>query len=259
MTIVRPRSRCTRCLEFIRWYDNIPVASYLLLGGRCRFCRAAISPRYPLVELLTAVLFFFSAYQSLVGRPPSGDEFDAVVTMAARWFILAMIVTASFIDMDFRILPDEITKPGLVLSLAAVTAFPHLHDANPILARIPGHLGGLVSACTGALAGGGIIVVVRRLGKLIFRKEAMGEGDIFYLAFLGAYLGYQGAGITFILACLYGSVIGIFWLLLRKDHYIPFGPFLSLGALTMMFFSPHVHAAIRWYQGLLRGGGGGGG
>jgi leader peptidase (prepilin peptidase)/N-methyltransferase len=252
MSIVRPRSRCTRCLNLIAWYDNIPVISYLLLGGKCRHCRNPISARYPLVELLTAVLFTATAYRYLYG--PGDDEMHKTVAMFAQLYVLAALVVASFIDIDFRILPHEITISGIIVSIVAVTAFPFLHEGSKVLAFFPNwpNVGGFVSAGFGGFIGGGVIYIIGVLGEKVFKKEAMGMGDVWYFAFLGAYLGALNVLVAFVLACLFGSIIGIVRFFFTKDHYIPFGPFLSLGALAMIFFSKEVYKLFDMYQNWIR-------
>jgi leader peptidase (prepilin peptidase)/N-methyltransferase len=250
MSIVRPRSRCTRCLRLIPWYENLPVLSYLALGGRCRGCRAPISARYPLVELLTGTLFAATAYQHLaLGR--GRDEFETAVVTVVQMYLIACLIVDSFIDMDFRILPLEISQSGIVLSLVAVTAFPFLHAGSPILdLKVNAHLAGALSAAFGVLVGGGVIYAIMVFGKMVFRKDAMGEGDAWYWAFLGGFLGAQDILVALVLACFFGSFIGSIRYFFSKDHYIPFGPFLSMGALTMMFFGDRVYGFVRWYQTL---------
>lgn len=260
MSIVRPRSRCTRCLQGIAWYDNIPVVSYLLLGGKCRRCGQSISVRYPLVELLTGLMMFACAYQWLVVRWGRGyDEFEATVGLVAQMYVVAALIAASFIDLDFRILPHEITLSGIVISIVAVTAFPWLHRGESVVELLArsgtnAHLAAGASAVFGAFIGGGMVYFVRVVGSWVFRKEAMGMGDVWYFAFLGGYLGSLDILIAFVLACFFGAFIGSLMYFITKDRYIPFGPFLSLGVLAMIFFSDQVQQAIHWYQGLMRPG-----
>jgi leader peptidase (prepilin peptidase)/N-methyltransferase len=275
MSVVRPRSRCPKCLRMIAWYDNLPVLSWLLLGGRCRGCGLPISPRYALVELLTAGLFFVAAWRQVHAPGPGWER--AVAFAAQAWF-LSVLIVCTFIDLDFRILPDELTLSGIVVGLAVSTAFPFVHVGSPLpfggegaLARLlggpegsglPASLAGLLRAALGALVGGGALYLVGYLGKWAFRKrieklgetEAMGLGDVKYMAMIGTLLGWRGVLLTFVVACVLGSVFGILKLVvLRRMGYAPFGPFLSLGALALLFWSRHVDRAIQAYMDLIRG------
>lgn len=250
MSIVRPRSRCVTCLRPIHWYENVPVLSYAFLRGKCAGCGARISLRYPLVELLTAGLVALIVWTRLFPAPNPADPFDRWVLILAQVYVAASLIAATFIDFEFRILPDSITKTGIVTGVLASAAFPILHRHEPIAAIANPHLSSLVAAALGALTGGGLILVVRVVGSWIFRKEAMGEGDIYYMAFIGSFLGWKAVLLTFFLGCLIGSVYGIAQLVITRDRYVPFGPFLSLGALVMMIFPEWIFAALAWWFGL---------
>ncbi len=252
MSLVRPRSRCPRCLGLVAWHDNIPVFSWIALGGRCRHCRAPISPRYALVELLTGALFLYAGWRNLYGSPAPGPE--RAVRFAVESAFVGAMIACTFIDLDFRILPDEITIPGTIVALGASAMFPFLHEPLPVAVRGP-HLAALAASALGALVGGGAIYLVGLFGRLVFRKEAMGLGDVKYMAMAGALLGWRGVLLTFVLACLFGSIFGIGkFAAVRRMGYVPFGPFLSLGALAMLFWAPWVDRAIRTYLGLFRRG-----
>lgn len=252
MSVVRPRSRCPRCLRTIPWYDNIPVLSWVALRGRCRGCRAPISPRYAAVELLTGALFAWAAARQLWGPNDPGAR-EAAVFLVHAWFLGSMVVCA-FIDLDFRILPDEVTLPGVVLGLAVSAAFPFLHEGG-----LPGAIGnrplaGLAASALGAVVGGGTLWGVGVVGKLVFRKEAMGFGDVKYMAMIGSVLGWKGVLLTFVLACLFGSLVGVGkYVAVRRMGYVPFGPFLSAGALVMLLAPEWVDRALRAYLEFLRG------
>ena len=251
MSLVRPRSRCPKCLAPIAWYDNIPVASWILLGGKCRRCRAPISPRYALVELLTGFLFLWAGWRQLYGSSAPGAE-RAIRFSVEAAFVGAMIV-CTFIDLEFRILPDEVTLPGVIVAAGASGLFPFLQAPLPLPIREP-HLAALAASGLGALVGGGAIYLVGLFGRLVFRKEAMGLGDVKYMAMAGALLGWRGVLLTFVVACLFGSVFGIGrFVAVRRMGYVPFGPFLSLGALAMLFGSSWVDRAIRAYLEFCRG------
>jgi leader peptidase (prepilin peptidase) / N-methyltransferase len=246
MSISNPsRSRCPRCLNWIAWYDNLPVVSWTVLGGKCRHCRNPISIRYTLVELLTGGLFLYAGYRAIYHGMPGWQQ--GVRFALEAWFLSALIVS-TFIDLEFRILPDEITLSGVVIGLAASAAFPFLQRGLPTVIEQP-NLAALTASALGAVVGGGSIYLVGFLGKLVFRKEAMGFGDVKYMAMVGAVLGWRGVLFTFVIACLWGSIFGIGKLILtRRMGYVPFGPFLSVGALTMLFFSAFVDRAVKAYM-----------
>ena len=251
MSIVRPRSRCTRCLRLIAWYDNFPVASWLILGGKCRGCREPISIRYPLVEILTGAIFAWAAYVQIYRS--SDPMSDRAVWFAVWAYLASTLIVCTFIDLDFRILPDEITLSGIVLGLACSTAFPFLYrDQLPAPDWNP-HLRGAVAAGLGAVMGGGTIYAIGVLGKLVFRKDAMGLGDVKLMAFLGAFLGWKAILLTLVLGCFAGSGYGIGRMILTRrmrGGYIPFGPFLAIGG---WFSLVHGQAFIAWYLGVLAG------
>jgi leader peptidase (prepilin peptidase)/N-methyltransferase len=251
MSLVRPRSRCPRCLALVAWYDNVPVASWIVLGGKCRRCRAPISPRYVLVELLTGVLFLYAGWRQLYGSAEPGP--DRAVRFAVEAAFVGAMIACTFIDLEFRILPDEITIPGTIVALGTSAIFPFLHAPLPGSIREP-HLAAAAMSALGALAGGGAIYLVGLLGRLIFRKEAMGLGDVKYMAMAGAILGWRGVLLTFVLACLFGSIFGVGkFIAVRRMGYVPFGPFLSAGAMAMLFGASWVDRAIQAYLRFCRG------
>ncbi len=217
-SIIRPGSRCPSCKRPIAWRDNIPVISYLALRARCRHCRKPISWRYPVVELLTgaatvAVLHRF-------GMGPAGLVYLA--------FVCGLIV-CSFVDLDFRIIPDEISIGGMVVGLLASFFIPELHGAGS------GWLG-LGRSAIGLLVGGGMLFVTGLIGDFLFKKESMGFGDVKLLAMAGSILGWKLALLTFFLSPVLAVVPGLFVLLLKKSHEIPYGPFLSIGMLASLFY-----------------------
>ncbi len=255
MSVVRPRSRCPRCRSWIAWYDNIPVLSWVLLGGKCRHCKTPVSPRYAAVELLTAGLYLYAAWRVLYGGAATSPVDQAALFLLHAWFLGALVVS-TFIDLEFRILPDEITLPGILIGLAWSAAFPRLLHAGDLAYRPEWnpHLAGAAAGGLGAFIGGGSIWSVGKLGKWMFRKEAMGFGDVKFMAMVGAVLGWRGVLLTFMLACLIGSVYGIGrWIATRTMGHVPFGPFLSAGALGMLFFADLVDRGILAYIAFVRG------
>ena len=224
-SIVWPGSHCPSCDHPIEFYDNIPLLSYLWLVGRCRACRTPISTRYPLVEAtnvlgyLTILWFFGPSWTS---------------ALYALLFSGLVVVTGT--DLTHKMIPNVITLPGIAVGLlGAVTVLPV----------------GVINSLLGLTLGGGILWLLAWLSSYLFGKEGMGGGDIKLLAMVGAFLGWKPALLTIMIGSLTGSIIGISLIALRiikRDDYIPFGPFLVLGALLSMFFAQPL---LEWYQGLL--------
>jgi leader peptidase (prepilin peptidase) / N-methyltransferase len=220
-SVVSPRSQCPSCQQPIAWFDNIPLISYIWLGRRCRHCQASISLRYPVIELMNGL-----GYMGIVAT--FGWTWAAGVYAV---FFSALLVVA-WIDLDHFIIPDVISLPGIVIGLlAAATILPI----------------GLVNAVIGVVLGGGILWVLAILSPYMFGKEGLGGGDIKLLAMIGAFLGWQSALLTLMLASVTGAVVGIGLLVckvMERGHYIPFGPFLVFGALVSLFFKAEL---VQWY------------
>jgi leader peptidase (prepilin peptidase)/N-methyltransferase len=266
MSIVKPRSRCVSCRKLIAWFDNIPVVSWLVLKGKCRSCGARISPRYVAVELLTGAIFVWAAYVQLY-QGSFQEGWQRAVWFGVQAGLSSALIVCTFIDLEFTILPDEITLWGIVAGLIVGTAFPFIYemtDKSVVMnARVfpslsPGvgaAAAGLVHAAVGAVAGGGLIWLIGFLGKLVFRKEAMGFGDVKLMAFLGAFLGPQAVVMALFVSVFLGATFGIGKLLiLRRMGYVPFGPFLSAGAMVMLFAAPHIWSGVDAYINFIKGG-----
>ena len=223
-SIVRPRSRCPRCRRMIAWYDNIPLLSFIALAAHCRHCRKPIHWRYPLVEALSGALTV--AVLSRFGVTPIGLIYAA--------FALSL-VAVSFIDLDFQIIPDEISLGGLALGVIASALVPSLHGGSTVMQALGRSL-------LGALVGGGVLYVTGVFGTLLFRKEAMGGGDIKLLAMAGSILGWKAVILTFFLAPLLALGPGVVVLLFKRSHVIPYGPFLSVALLVALFAGSHLIA-----------------
>ncbi len=207
------RSHCPKCGAMIRWYDNIPILSYLFLRGRCRSCKERISARYPLVELL-AGLFAVASFRHFGPSPAAGIYFA---------FLSALIVV-SFIDLDFFRIPLIVTIPGIIIGLALSPWLPGL---------------GLLRSATGALAGAGGLYLIRRVYLLVRGSEGMGAGDADLLAMMGAFLGLRGVALGLMAASLLGAAIGLVLMAVQGRGgrlRVPFGPFLSAGAMIALFF-----------------------
>lgn len=214
--LMLPRSRCQKCDHQIRWYENIPVVSYLFLRGKCSACATPISLRYPLVELATGALFFYCAWKW--GASPTALVWSGFG---------ASVLTLAFIDWDTTLLPDDITLPLLWAGLIAATL---QWTTVPLSASLWGAVAGYLS-----------LWLVYWAFKLITGKEGMGFGDFKLYAALGAWFGWQALVPIILMASVIGAVIGItmkFSSGLREGGYIPFGPFLVGSGLTAMIFGP---------------------
>lgn len=214
--IVVPRSRCQQCGHQIRWYENIPVLSYLFLGGKCSACKTRISPRYPLVEIATGALFLYCVWR-----------WGWTWTAAAWCGFAATLVALTLIDWDTTLLPDDLTLPllwsGLLAALLGWTSVP------------------VDSAIWGAVAGYLSLWLVYWAFKLTTGKEGMGYGDFKLFAALGAWFGWQALVPIVLMASVIGAVVGLgmkAMSALREGGVVPFGPFLALGGLTAMLFGP---------------------
>lgn len=251
-SIVFPNSRCPSCEAAIAFYDNVPVLSYLLLGGRCRSCKVHISARYPAVEALTALLWVAVAWHDgLTFALP----FDLVFVTA--------IVALVFIDAEHMILPNAITYPGIVFSLVARLAVPYLMGAphfddlpqllDGALAGMPLWAASLIGAGIGALVGGGSLWLMGFAWEKLRGVEAMGLGDVKMMFMVGAYLGWRLTILNIFLGVLSGSLIGV-GLMMRQEKrdmqmLLPFGVFLGIGAIAALLIGAHI---VEWYAGQFR-------
>ncbi|QEM70161.1 prepilin peptidase [Geobacter sp. FeAm09] len=220
-SVVFPPSHCPLCQYRIRWFDNIPLLSYLLLRGRCRGCGAHISLQYPLVELLNGLLTL-----ALFWR------FGLSLSFVVLLLFCSALVVITFIDMEHQIIPDEISLPGIVIGFIFSFFLPWQT-----------WLGSLA----GILLGGGSLLLVASCYQWLTGKEGMGGGDIKLLAMMGAFLGWKAVPFIIFASSLVGSVVGITIMLIqRKDSKlaIPFGPYLAFGAVLYIFYGRQL---IQWY------------
>jgi leader peptidase (prepilin peptidase)/N-methyltransferase len=216
-SVVRPRSRCPACEHPIAWYDNIPLVSFARLGGKCRHCRSRIRWRYPLVEAVTG-----AAVVAVVWR--FGLSAQALVYAA----LVCGLVAVTFIDLEFQIIPDEISLGGLALGVGVSLLLPSLHGTESRWLALGRSL-------LGAAVGGGLLYGTGLVGNLVFRRETMGGGDVKLLAMAGSLLGWKLVLLTFFLAPMLALVPGLIVLLVHRTHVIPYGPFLALGLFISMF------------------------
>jgi leader peptidase (prepilin peptidase)/N-methyltransferase len=249
------RSICPNCEHPIRWYDNIPVLSFLVLGARCRDCAEPISWRYPLVEALTGLLFALVYWQQGVQVGAGADQITIML------LAVCLLIVGSAIDMEWLIIPDEITIFGLLGGLAAGLMVPSLHVGAAPYHTFDGltgfyHLDGLVASLIGALGGGLMVVVFAIIGAVIFLREAMGFGDVKLMAMLGAFFGWKFVVVAFFIAPFVGLLYGIPLLVMNDEHVMPYGPFLSIGALIAIIFRSNLCRylePLEYLAGLLLG------
>lgn len=221
-SVVYPGSACPRCGKPIAWFDNIPLLSYALLRARCRNCGEPISLRYPLVELLTGLLFVLAAWELGTG-----------LHLVAGLALIATLIAITAIDLDCQLIPDVISLPGIVLGFVLSA-----------IAGQPGWLGSLV----GILVGGGLFFVI-----IVASRGGMGGGDMKLGAMLGAFLGWKLVLVAALLAVLSGGVVAIVLLALRskgRKDAVPFGPFLALGGAVSLFWGVPL---LEWYLGVFAG------
>jgi leader peptidase (prepilin peptidase)/N-methyltransferase len=223
-SLATPPSRCRKCGYSLRWFDNIPVVSWLILRGRCRKCGIAVSWQYPVVELVTGVLFVL-----VVWLTPPGP------LLASRLLLVCILIVLFGIDLEHQILPNSITLPGIAVGLILSTIAPP----------------GIKDAAIGALVGGGILYAIAWGYYLWRREEGMGMGDVKMLAMLGAFLGWKAVLVTVILASFAGAFIGLAMMAFQRGdmkYALPFGTFLAIGAVVAMFVGEPL---IAWYAGFL--------
>ncbi|HZV47916.1 MAG TPA: prepilin peptidase [Thermodesulfovibrionales bacterium] len=224
LSIISPASRCPSCNMPIKPYDNIPFLSYILLGGKCRVCKAGISFRYPLVELLNAVLFVFVVWRF-------GFAWHTVI----YGILCSALVVITFIDLDFQIIPDAITLPGILIGIVAGS----LLMPDPFIRT---SLLGFKASVIGLLAGGGLFYAIA-----VLSRGGMGGGDIKMMAMVGALMGWKSVLLTIFLGSLTGAVFGIFLMISKgkgRKTKIPFGPFLALGTVITLFYGQEIFS---WY------------
>ena len=266
MTVSKPRrSFCPRCGRSLTWSENIPLFSWLAQRGRCRGCGCSIPWRYPLVESLTAALWFLAAWST------PGAAWDLI---AVRVLVLSGLVVATFVDFEHFEIPDEVSIGGMVLAPLLSFLVPALH-ADTFLAGVFStssgidRTGALLASLSGVAAGGGVLLGIGWLGKLVFRRDAMGLGDVKLLAAAGGFIGPGGALLALVLGALAASIAGLinvlrFFLISRSrvrsrggsralgrslasariaGRYLPFGPYLALGIGIVLLAWNHV---VRW-------------
>lgn len=223
-SIVTPRSRCPYCLKTIAWYDNVPLLSYVLLRARCRHCRADISPRYAVVEFLTGALFLLVFLQY---------EFQPLTWI--YWIVVAGLVAVTFIDLDFMMIPDRFSIGGIVLGVALSGLFPRMHDSGLLVTMDTPRA--LLASLGGAALGVGLLWVVGIVGRIVFKKDAMGMGDVKLLGAMGAFLGWEAVLFIVFFSSILGTAAGVGLIVAHRRQWssrVPYGPFLAAAAVIWM-------------------------
>lgn len=212
-SIVRPLSQCPHCHHPVRFYDNIPIISFLLLKAKCRDCGGKISWRYPLVELITALLALFLFL-----------KFGLTLNFLIYFIFTAVLIIITFIDLDYQIIPDVLTLPGVpVFFLLAV-----------FVIKLP-----WLEALIGLLLGGGVLFAIAFIYELLTKREGMGGGDIKLLGMIGGFLGWKSLIFVLLVSSFLGAIVGIAAMVIKKQdmkYAVPFGPFLSAAAVAYLFW-----------------------
>ncbi len=221
-SVIWPRSHCPHCRKDIPWYDNIPIISFIVLKGRCRSCNGKIRFRYILVEILTASMALL-----LFSTCGLGPKFYAYSV-----FVCALIV-ATFIDFEIQEIPDEISLGGLAAGLILAFIFPSLMNSHS-------HTRALIGSLIGAFAGGASIYIMGVIGTIIFKKDAMGGGDVKLMAMIGAFLGLKMAAVAFFIAPVFGALAGMALKMRDGREIIAYGPYLSLGAIVALLYGDKI-------------------
>jgi leader peptidase (prepilin peptidase)/N-methyltransferase len=222
-SIIYPASHCPKCRSKIKPVDNIPLLSFILLKGRCRNCKSKISIQYPVVELITGLIYLIIYLTYAL----------SVQTLIYIILSSALIIIA-FIDLNEQIVPDVISLPGIVIGFIISFFVPYISFINSAL---------------GVAVGGGIILIIGLGGSVIFKKEAMGGGDVKLAAMIGAFLGWRYIIISLFLGFFLGALAGIFLIISKiksREDVVPFGPFIVLGSLITLLWGEKI---INWYIG----------
>ena len=237
-SVSRPRSHCFSCGKTIRWYHNIPVLAWFFLRGKCAYCKAPVSFRYPAIEAITAVLFLM-VFQ-MWGNPAifGLNPLSLPELIPIYWLFVASTVVNIMIDIDHRILLDRISLGGTILAFAAAAAFPAMHGEGS-------WWGGLCDAFLGAVVGFGSGFAIAFLGERIFLQDAFGFGDVKWMMLFGALFGWNGLMCIMLMASFLGLIMGVGALVYNRIKHlseegavaIPFGPALGIAALIWLFWS----------------------
>jgi len=240
LSVVWPPSHCTTCLKRIAWHDNLPILGWFLLRGRCRHCGERFSAQYAGIEALTGLVFagFYLAYFVWQVRGPDLARWDVYLVHMA---LLSALIVCSVIDLRTKEIYTVVTYGGMAVAVVLSALLPALQAPSHVPQWFAGaRLSAVVSSLLGLVVGGAIVWVTALLGRLVLllkrseRRDAMGFGDVLLVAMIGAVLGWEGAVLTFFLAPFFGLTYGLWQLARHRDHEVPYGPFLSMGAGAVM-------------------------
>jgi len=229
LSLLHPPSRCPKCHHRLKPYDNVPVLGWLWLRGRCRYCRTAIAPRYPLVELTTGILFLVTFFHA-----------DSLTTIVGLWIFLSWLLTLSLIDLDTMTLPNPLTQSGLILGLLFQGVLGWMDGQT--MGSLNHVLGGII----GMVLGIWLFDLITIIGSAVYGQTVMGGGDAKLAAMMGAWLGWKYLLLASFLACSIGAIAGIGAMIIgriKRRQAMPFGPFLALGAVITAFWGDRILSA----------------
>lgn len=228
-SVVVVPSHCPKCNHNIKWYENLPLISWLALRGKCSSCSEPISPRYFIVEFMTGLMFYMLWFKVTF-------DFQPITVIIVYWSVTMLCVTTAFIDVEHRIIPNKTTYPAIILGIVAAVIWPDNWGAGTT------SLQALVYSLAGFFIAGGGMSLLAIVGEKLFKAEAMGWGDVKYLAAIGACLGLKACFFTLLFASLAGSVVGIIQMVKNRNKEngeratIPFGPYLAGGTYIWMLY-----------------------
>jgi len=227
-SLIKPGSHCPKCNTHIAWYDNIPILSYIFLRAKCRHCSTPISIRYPLVEALTGALFVCLYL-----------KFSLTIALAVYCALVASFIVVTFVDLDHYIIPNEITFGGIGIGLVLCFIARYMPGDRFIVTKP-------LEAIGGGVIFAGVIYLLDQFSHLAFKKRGMGGGDVKLAAVIGLFVGYKLILPVILVASVVGSIVGILVVAIRHrqeddpSHYIPFGPYLVLGTIIVLFFGENM-------------------
>ena len=258
-SVVSPPSHCPKCNARIRWYQNIPIFSWLALRGRCANCREPISARYIGVELLGGLLFLCAfaqwannpagIFRSIYYPPLGMGMYHSFAIVPVTWLVFAGLILGSFVDIDHQWIPDRVTIGGMILGVPLSCLVPELQ-------RETAWTGALLWSVIGLVFGFGLLWLVGEVFSRIFKKDAMGFGDVKLMGAIGAFFGPVAVVFCLVVSSLLGSVVGFAMILRGRAKLggytaIPYGPYIALAAVLWTFWG---HGLVSWYLAILRPG-----
>ncbi len=238
-SVISPGSHCPHCNKAIHWYDNIPLVSFCVLRAKCRHCQGSISPRYVIVETLIAILFVLVWLKASPAPMLAMTPISTFAIVPIFWLVVFGLALGTFVDLEHMIIPDRVSLGGMVLGLGFSALVPQLHGQ-------PDTYGGVIASLLGASIGVGILWGIAILGKLVFKKDAMGMGDVKLMGAIGAFLGWPAVLFTLMLSSFLGAIFGVSMIVAGKKEMqsrIPFGPYIAVAALIWMLWGPTLFQA----------------